>query len=575
MCQIPLSFRFCVLPISLILCFLGVFSSQVSANSLALLPGTIYKSDLGAVATVHPDATRAAAKQLQNGGSAIDAAIAAALTLGVVDSYNSGVGGGLFALVHWADGRVEAIDAREKAPINAYRDMFLRRGVAVPDLSRHGALAIGVPGSVAAFEYLSKAGGVKPLKGIYEEAAALAESGFLLSPSYVRRLARTAATLKQFPEAAAIFLNKGEPWSVGHRLIQQDLAGTYRKIAQQGAKYFYQGEFSRLVEQWMEANNGIIGREDFAAYQLRLRQPVKSDFLGYQVYGFPPPSSGGVHVAEILNMLELSSVQDLSQDQQQHVLVESMKLAFADRAFWLGDPDFAAVPKGLIDRQYAQSLIKRIDLHKASTVAGHSTPLKASQELFEKHTTHISVADKQGNWVSITTTLNTSFGSKVVIPGTGVLMNNQMDDFSAQPGVPNAYGLVGSEANDIQPGKRPLSSMSPTIVAKEGVPVLSVGAAGGPMIISQVARVLMRYLAFDDSLYEALANPRIHQQWKPDIVFVDRLLPSVEREALVEKGHVLQQLRFEGSTNAVSKRGGQFDAVSEPRLFERDRVRGD
>ena len=494
----------------------GVISATVSPNTLS---GTTYKSDLGAVATVHPDATAAAAKQLQSGGNAIDAAIAAALTLGVVDSYNSGIGGGLFALVHWADGRVEAIDAREKAPAKAHRDMYLRNSVAVPEWSRHGALAIGIPGSVAAFEYMSQAGGVRPLQEIYEDAAVIAESGFELTPSYVRRLAGTQSTLLRFPEAASIFLDEDKPWAVGHRLIQKDLAATYRKIAKQGAKYFYQGEFARSVDLWMKANDGIVRKEDFNAYQLRLRQPVESHFLGYQIYGFPPPSSGGVHVAEILNMLELLSVQRLPKDQQQHVLVEAMKLAFADRAYWLGDPDFVSVPKGLIDRRYAQSLVKQIDHQKASRVNAHSVPPRAKQDIFEKHTTHISVADKQGNWVSMTTTLNTSFGSKVVIPGTGVLMNNQMDDFSAQPGAPNAYGLVGSEANSIRPGKRPLSSMSPTIVVRDGVPVLSVGAAGGPMIITQVVRVLMRYLAFDDSLYAALADPRVHQQWKPCLLY--------------------------------------------------------
>ena len=547
-------------------------SSPVTEHE-AMLAGTAYKSLYGAVATVHPLATQAAANQLEAGGNAIDAVIAAALTLGVVDSYNSGIGGGLFAVVHWADGRIEAIDAREMAPAKAHRDMYLRDGKVQKSLSRDGALAIGIPGSVAAFDYLSASGGTVKLASLYRQAADIAESGFIVLPDYHRRLQRTLEKLQLFPATAAIFLDQQQPWPIGHRLIQNDLANTYRQLAGQGSDYFYTGDFATAVDQWMTKNKGLITKEDFGGYKLRRRQPVHSRFLGYDIYGFPPPSSGGVHVAEILNIMQQFDFQSMSDPQRQHVMVEAMKLAFADRAYWLGDPDFVDVPKGLIAESYAKQLAKTINTQTANTVSSYSTPDSVEQDLFDKHTTHISVADAQGNWVAMTTTLNTSFGSKVVIPGTGVLMNNQMDDFAAQPNVPNAYGLVGSEANSIQPKKRPLSSMSPTIVVRDGEPVMAIGAAGGPMIITQVTQGIINTIGLNQSLYQALASPRIHQQWKPDKVFFDKRLPLAQQQALTAKGHQLKQLRFEGSANAVSKTPSGFDAVSEPRLVERNQSR--
>ncbi|MFT6202325.1 MAG: gamma-glutamyltranspeptidase/glutathione hydrolase, partial [Candidatus Endobugula sp.] len=310
-------------------------SSPVTEHE-AMLAGTAYKTHYGAVATVHPLATQAAANQLEAGGNAIDAVIAAALTLGVVDSYNSGVGGGLFAVVHWADGRIEAIDAREMAPAKAHRDMYLRDGKVQKSLSRDGALAIGIPGSVAALDYLSASGGTVKLASLYRQAADIAESGFIVLPDYHSRLQRTLEKLQLFPETAAIFLDQQQPWPIGHRLIQGDLAKTYRQLAEQGSNYFYKGEFSTAVEQWMTKNKGLITKADFAAYVLRSREPVHSRFLGYDIYGFPPPSSGGVHVAEILNIMQQFDFQSMSDPQRQHVMVEAMKLAFADRAYWLG-----------------------------------------------------------------------------------------------------------------------------------------------------------------------------------------------------------------------------------------------
>lgn len=549
--------------------FFFIFSPAASKSTQ--LPGTTYYSSLGAVATVSPHATFHAGQVLKAGGNAVDAAIIAALVLGVVDNYNSGIGGGLFALIHWADGRVQAIDGREMAPAKAHRNMFVRNDKVNKDLSRIGALAIGVPGAVKVLDYLSQQGGVFPISQHYLKAAKVAEDGFPISKEFVKRLEKSQDGLKRFPSTSSIFFDaKGRPWAVGHRLKQLDLANTYQGIAEEGPDYFYRGTFAKALEQWMVLNGGLIDANDMASYVMKIRKPLVSNYYDYHVYGFPPPSSGGVHVAQLLTMFEVLQLDQQELNNRSHMLAESMKLAFADRAFWLGDPDFARVPKALVKRDYIETLVAKVRLNEVIEVKEHGTPKNANQDWFDKHTTHIATADKQGNWVAITSTLNTSFGSKVVIPGTGVLMNNQMDDFSAQPGVPNAYGLVGSEANSIQPGKRPLSSMSPTIVLHREKPVMTIGAAGGPMIITQVVQGISNHLTLNKDLLGALAAPRIHHQWHPSSLFHDRLLPQIQRRSLEAKGHVLKQLRFEGSTNAISIKSGHFEAVSEPRLVERN-----
>ncbi|MFL0795869.1 MAG: gamma-glutamyltransferase [Cellvibrionaceae bacterium] len=556
------------------ICTLGLIATSFSSSASDLYSQT---SKAGAVATVHPIASSEAMRVLQSGGNAVDAAITAALTLGVVDSHNSGIGGGCFVLIRWADGSIEAIDGREMAPAKAHRDMYIRNGKADSNLSRTGSLAIGIPGSLAAFDYLATKGGEKTLPSALQSAASIAENGFPIDGIYAKRIKRKQQDIQRFPATANILLSpKGNPWPTGHTLKQQDLANTYRAIAKHGISYFYGGEFAKQTQQWMQKNNGIITRDDFANYQLKIREPVKTNYRGYSLYGFPPPSSGGVHVAQILNMLEGFNLKDLPEASRLHVIGEAMKLAFADRAHWLGDSDFVKVPKGLTNKSYAQALAKRIQLNKAMAVSSHSTPPLADTDLFGKHTTHLTTADAQGNWVAITSTLNTSFGSKVIIPNSGVLMNNQMDDFSAQPGVPNAYGLVGNEANSIQPGKRPLSSMSPTLILKDNQPVLTLGAAGGPTIITQVVQGVVNHLDLGLPLEHAIAAPRIHHQWKPDQLYVENSdsqfsIAQPHREKLQALGHKLKPFSGYGSTQAISLNAkGKFTAVSEPRLSIRN-----
>ncbi len=527
----------------------------------------------GAVATVNPIATKAALNAYKKGGNAVDAAIAAALTLGVVDTHNSGIGGGCFVLIRWANGHIEAVDGREMAPAAAHRDMYLRNGIVQPKLSRTGPLASGIPGSLAAYDYLAKKGGTLPLSDALIWAADIAEQGFEIDKMFAQRLSWVAKDLADYPAGAQLLLDSsGKPVKSGHLLIQKDLAKTYRTIAKQGVSHFYGGEFAKTVARWMKDNGGILSVADFSNYQLKHRKPVQIDYRGYTLIGFPPPSSGGVHVFQILNMLEQFDLEKMGAADRYHLIAEAMKLAFADRAWWLGDPDYAQVPRGILDKSYAAMLAKKIDMDSAATVGQHSTPPDSDSRVFGKHTTHIATADKAGNWVAITTTLNTSFGSKVMVPGTGVFLNNQMDDFSIQPGVPNAFGLVGVEANSIQPGKRPLSSMSPTIVLDRGKPILTLGAAGGPTIISQVAQTLVNILDLGAGTEQALSAPRIHHQWRPRSLYIEESLASQVKDSLVSRGHTLKSKRRFGSTQIIRlTEDGRLVAVTEPRVITQNR----
>ncbi len=523
----------------------------------------------GMVVTINPIATDAGVQIMQQGGNAIDAAVAAALMLGVVDSTNSGIGGGCFILVRTANGQIEAIDGRETAPAKATRDMYLRSGMPTTQLSQVGALASGVPGCLRAFDHVVSKFGKKKLGELLEPAADVADKGYAVDDHYIQRINEEMARVKQFPETARILLKPdGSPYALGETLKQPDLAKTYRALAADGVDWFYRGAFAKKTGEWMQQNGGILSTEDFASYQIQLREPIQTMHRGYTIVGFPPPSSGGVHVAQILNILEhfdLKKLHEQNDADRIHVIAEAMKLAFADRAYWLGDPDFVNVPRGLLDPAYAADLAKKIDVEHTSKVE-HATPPRATEDLFKKHTTHIAAADAQGNWIAITTTLNTAFGSKVIIPGTGVLLNNQMDDFSIAPGQANFFKLVGSEANAIAPGKRPLSSMSPTIVLKDGQPMMTLGAAGGPTIISQVTLVLSNVLDLNDDLPTAMARPRFHHQWSPDKLLIENTFARDVLEDLVKRGHDLDIRKPVGACNAiVRERNGTFVGVSESR----------
>jgi gamma-glutamyltranspeptidase/glutathione hydrolase len=548
---------------------LGLLIATAIAGELSANAAT---SSKGMVASVHPLATDAGVAALQKGGNAIDAAIAVGLTLGVVDAHNSGLGGGCFILIRRADGKLVAIDGRETAPAKGTRDMYIKDGKPQPELSQTGPLAAATPGALAAYALALKEHGRLKLADLAVPAAELAERGFAVDRPNASALGRVAQTMKKVcgPHVALLKAD-GSAYGDGEMLKQPELARTYRGIAERGPDYFYRGPFAAAVSAWMAEHGGLLTAEDFASYQPIKREPLTTTYRGRTIIGFPPPSSGGVHVAEILNILEnfdLEAIYRRHAGQYEHVLAEAMKLAFADRAYWLGDPDFARVPRGLIDKNYAKSLAGQIDLAKTRTVLHHGTPPAADESIFLKHTTHVAAADAEGNWVAMTQTINTSYGCKVIVPGTGVVLNNQMDDFAIAPGIPNAFGLIGAEANAVAPRKRPLSSMSPTIVLENGQPVLTVGAAGGPTIISQVVQALVRRLDLGMTLDQALAQPRIHHQWSPDAVRIESRLDDTLQKSLTARGHKLTPIANMGVTQAIEfeRSAGRFLGLHDPRI---------
>jgi len=455
-------------------------------------------------------------------------------------------------LIRLANGEFVALDGREMAPAKATRDMFIRDGKADTSLSQAGPLAAGVPGSLAVYDYAARKFGKLKLKEHLENAAKVAEKGFVLDGTYARNLAWSVKDLKRF--GGAFLKPDGSPYQRGEILKQPDLARSYRTIAKEGIGWFYGGEFAKRAE----TIGGLFTVDDFKNYQMKVREPIRTTYRGYEIVGFPPPSSGGMHVGQILNILETFEPQ---KDTARfiHRVTEAMKLAFADRSYWLGDPDFTKVPSGLVSKDYAKELAANIDPNHATTVTGHGDPGE------RKHTTHFSVADGEGNWVACTATVNTSFGCKVVVPGTGIVLNNQMDDFAIQPGVSNFFGLIGADANAVAPRKRPLSSMSPTIVLKNGKPVLAVGAAGGPTIISQTLLVMLYTLDFGMPLEDAMAAARFHHQWMPDELKIEKKVGTNVIAALEKLGHKVSPVSTLGAAQAVGSDGTSLRAVCDPR----------
>lgn len=504
-----------------------------------------------AVATVHPLATQAGMQAFEKGGNAIDAAIAAGLTLGVVDGHNSGIGGGCFFVIHAADGTVTCIDGREMAPAKAHRDMYVINGKLDDEASKTGALASAVPGYLKACAAAQTKHGKLKLADVLLPAAEIAEKGFPIDEVYARKLAATAAKLAKFPSSASLYLKDGKPLEKGQVLVLADLAATYRAVAKNGIEWFYGGEFAQKTADWMSAHGGIMTVQDLENYKAPEREAIRSKYRGYDLITMPPPSSGGVHVAQILNILEHFPIRHFRASSRVHVITEAMKLAFADRAHWLGDPDFVPVPRGLVDPAYAAELAQKINLDHTTPVPSHNMPPHWEGDIFGKHTTFLCTADAEGNWVALNQTINTAFGSKVIIPGTGVLLNDEMDDFAVQPGIPNAFKLVGAEANAIAPGKRPLSSMSPTIVLKDGRPVIVTGAAGGPTIITQ-ALLLLTHIIDDGMLpAEALAEPRFHHQWNPDELKIEKSFGQGTLSRVAALGHKLAESEGFGACQAI------------------------
>ena len=499
------------------------------------------KAEHGMVVTAEPIASQIGLEVLKSGGNAIDAAVAIAMALNVTEGYSSGLGGGCFILIYQADkNEVIAIDGRERAPISAHRNLFInpQDSSLIPGLSTEGATAVATPGELAALELIHKSWGKLKWRSLIKPAIAVADTGFALSRTYTDKLIYFRERLYQYQSTREIFFMPGDtlPYSEGDRLVQKDLARLLGKIADKGAGWFYKGRFADDLTGWVQQNGGWLTKEDLASYQSVKREPIHGQWRGYDIYSMPPPSSGGIHVVQILKMLEPFNIGYWGKGSSEtiHLLAESMKRAFADRAFWLGDPDLVEVPvAGLLDSSYIADWRTTFRQYEAHPVQGpgHPSGVEGTQ------TTHFSVIDVHGNMAAVTASINTSFGSGVVLPGWGLLLNNHMDDFSAQPGVPNYYGLIGSEANAIAPGKRPLSSMSPTLVLRDGRPVGVLGSPGGPRIITTVVQVLLNIIEFGMDVQAAVDFPRVHHQWKPDVLFLEDGIPNDVSANLKTKGH--------------------------------------
>ncbi len=491
----------------------------------------------GMVVTAHPAATQVGLDILRQGGNAVDAAVACAFALAVVEPYSSGLGGGGFFLAfEAATKQVHTLDARETAPGRAHRDMYLVDGSPDPELSRYGALAVGIPGLVGGAEELHRQGGRLPWPALIEPAARLAAQGVPVSPMLRERILAKAERFD--PAARLIFLPGEEVPEVGQLLVQADLARTLRLVAQHGSAAFYQGAVGESL-----ARAGQLDPDELAAYRPRWRNPIQGDYRGLQVFSMPPPSSGGVHLVQMLTFLEAFDLAGagFGSARTVHLLAEAMKFAYADRSLYLGDSDFVDVPLdmllGAARQDSLRGLISLTRAYPEGAIQGAPIDPPESNE-----TTHLSVVDGQGNAVAATLTINLSFGSCVVASGTGVLLNDEMDDFVAAPGQPNAFGLIGGEANAVAPGKRPLSSMTPTILLQEGKVRMVTGAPGGSRIITTTLQTILNVVDFGMDALQAVSVPRVHHQWYPPLLFHEPFGLSPDTVALLQEyGHHLQE----------------------------------
>ncbi len=509
-----------------------------ASNAASVAP---VAAENGMVVSAQHLASKVGVDVLKRGGNAVDAAVAVGYALAVVYPAAGNLGGGGFMTIQLADGRKTFLDFREKAPLAATANMYLDKdGNVIKGLSTKGHLAVGVPGSVSGMEYAREKYGTMKRGELLAPSIQLADKGFALEQGDIDLLGTATADFKEDPASAAIFLNKGEPYKVGDKLVQKDLAKTLREISAKGTDGFYKGWVGNAIVASSQGGKGLITQADLDQYKTRELAPVECDYRGYRVVSAPPPSSGGVIICEMLNILEGYPLKDLGYHSAQavHYQIEAMRHAYVDRNSYLGDPDFVKNPLDrLLDKGYAEKIRAVIDPKKA----GVSKDIKPGVAPHEgSNTTHYSIADKWGNAVSVTYTLNDWFGAKITAAKTGVLLNDEMDDFTSKVGVPNLYGLVQGEANKIEPGKRPLSSMSPTIVSKDGKPVMVVGTPGGSRIITAVMLTMINAIDYGMNVQEAVDAPRFHQQWLPDVTNVEAYALSPDtRKILTDMGHNL------------------------------------
>ena len=526
--------------------------------------------DKGMVVSQRMIASEVGAEILKKGGNAVDAAVATGLALAVVLPRAGNLGGGGFMVVYLKEeDKTIAIDYREKAPSAATRDLFLdENGDYDRKKAQFSLLSAGVPGSVAGFHHALTNYGTLSWQEVLEPAIRLAEKGFVIPHDLANTLAskRYRERLSSNPAAAKVFFKEDKGlYSAGEILIQKDLASTLKELSKNGPDAFYSGKIAQLIVEEMERNGGLITLEDLKNYNVAERQPLVGSYKGYEIVSMPPSSSGGTHLIQMLNMLEEFPLKEMGFGSADtiHILAEVMKRAYADRSKYLGDSDFYKVPSSLTSKKYAISLNKDISLDKVTpsedVSPGDPYPYESPD------TTHFSVMDSYGNAVSNTYTLNFSYGSGLMIPGTGMLINNEMDDFSSKPGTPNGYGLLGSEANAIEGNKRPLSSMTPTIIFKDQKPYMVFGSPGGSRIITTVLQVALNVMEHEMNIAQAVHSPRMHHQWLPEVLMIEQGFGSDTEKLLESKGYRLYPSSTMGSVQAIVKEGNYFYGSADPR----------
>ena len=538
---------------------------------VAAFPAYAQQRGAGIVVSDHPLATQAGTEILDRGGNAVDAAIATGFALAVVDQAASGLGGGGFMIIYEArDKRAHALDFRETAPEAAHADLYARGGKPVPSLSLTGALAVAVPGEVAGLLAAMKRFGSLPLAALMAPAIRLATEGFPLDAALRYAIERQSSNMKRFPELARVFLVKDEVPPEGEIIRQPDLGQTLKAVVAEGADVFYQGWIAQAIVDTVKRDGGVLTLEDLKTYRPVWREPLVGSYRKRTVITMPPPSSGGVALIQMLNVLEGHQLTKLAPNSATylHLVAEAMKHAFADRAQYLGDPDFVKAPiPTLVSKDYAAWIRGRISPVKTHPSKYYGLGnFKAEQG----GTTHFSVLDRFGNAVACTLSVNTRFGSKILVPKTGIVLNNEMDDFAIHPSG-NVYGLVGNDANSLQPKKRPLSSMTPTIILQGDRPELIVGGAGGPRIISAVLQTILNVLDFQMPIKEAVEAPRIHHQWIPDELNVEDRLPPETKKSLERRGHTIRERTTLGVVQAVLAKRSKTTGAADSRKADRAR----
>lgn len=538
---------------------LSCFNSAIIAFLIFVIPLTAqpqksFQAKNGMVVAAEEIAAKVGLQILKKGGNSVDAAAAIGFALAVTYPVAGNIGGGGFLIAHLNEGKNIAIDFREKAPLASKSDMYLDSlGNFIQEKSLIGGLAVGVPGTVAGLLYALEKYGTKSIEEIIQPAINLAEYGFPLSHSNAESLNSYKKSFIKFESTKKLFTKHGSDYEAGEILIQKDLAKSLERIKVNGVKGFYEGYTADKIVESVTMHEGIITHQDLLNYKPVERDVIKGKFKGYDIISMPPPSSGGVALIQMLNILENFSftTEDFGSSRYLHTLIESMKFAYVDRAFHLGDPDYYNVPVNkLISKDYAKELAQMISDNAIPSSAIKSGVMNSTNE--SEQTTHYSVYDKYGNAVSVTYTLNSGYGSKLVADGTGIFLNNEMDDLSAKPNTPNQFGLVGSAANAIEPGKRMLSSMTPTIVLKNGKPFIIVGSPGGSTIITVVLQVILNSLVFQMNLEDAVNAPRIHHQWLPDLVIIEKYgTPNDVLENLKAKGFQFGSYRKLGLVEAI------------------------